>query len=363
MEPCTICLDALPNPGQSIQRETRTTQYLAKVCPCGHKYHDFCIKAWADKANTCPQCRASFNSIELYAENKVISRIHVDDKLFPLEVDDTIPPEFVDETLPEFRHQHLERQPCCLCDTNSDGVFAICTECSSGYHLNCLGVSEATFQCPVCGVMQGPDAIVDNSANRQRSFMGELRRQIRSLRFDHMGVPRRRIPDDIDYVSLVERQREAAKEPAKEPDEAQVAWNVLDTLKQGHTCKLEQPEKKLKRPGQTRRTEEALSRSSSKLSYTQKLIIQRLLLRPKLKEMRLPSQVYTRVNRHISHRLYKAVQHKPTAMYWLNALEETAERDNINLQDKRQIDQLSAASFKAQFEHTVTRLLHDEFKV
>ncbi|VEU20269.1 DEKNAAC101163 [Brettanomyces naardenensis] len=449
---CAICLDELPDPGQKITRETRQTQFMARVRPCGHLYHDFCIKAWAEKANTCPQCRGRFNIIELVAEHHVIDQIHIDDKLFPLEVDESIPPEFVDELSPEqppeFHHQHLQNQLCCLCDASTDAPFAICTECSSGYHLSCLGISDFThFHCPVCDSEQDLDSIVTNRAGQRvrrsvhsrairSSFMQELRRQIQSNRYNQLGltVPvRRRIirpsyrpsvdDDNIDYVSIVERNKQRMNKEGhsdEAPDdshlnkEERMAWRILDTMASGREVTPHETssgnsnkERKYKRPKHRRRqqeeevngeivinsahnplrlTERALSlhdlqlekttlqpihhqdhNSSKELSYNQKMIVQRLLLKPKLKSLHLPSNRYTRTNRAVSRKLYREIAARSDAVYWLNSLEETAERDGIDMRNKSQVDELLRkderdSAFRRDFDPLVNRLLVEELK-
>ncbi|GME71834.1 unnamed protein product [Ambrosiozyma monospora] len=182
---CPVCLDILPKPDQIVFKETRSKQYLAKTKPCNHFYHDFCISEWSKKANTCPQCRSSFNEIELLSGNNVVETIHVEDTKFPMEFDESdfiIPNELIEENniaaatanieLPEFRHQHLVNPVCCLCDSasHSRSAFAICTDCSCGYHISCLGMMDvAQFHCPMCDSLQGPDSIIDNRRTRRRA--------------------------------------------------------------------------------------------------------------------------------------------------------------------------------------------------
>ena len=38
---------------------------IAHLLPCGHNLHNECLKAWVERANSCPICRASFNVVEV----------------------------------------------------------------------------------------------------------------------------------------------------------------------------------------------------------------------------------------------------------------------------------------------------------
>lgn len=488
---CAICLDKLPDPGQKIVRETRTTQYLARIKPCAHLYHDFCIQAWAEKANTCPKCRGRFNTIELITDHKVTRTIHVDDKLYPLEVDETIPPEFVDEldNLPEFHHQHLQNQLCCLCDCTTNSPFVICSECSSGYHLSCLGISEfVRFNCPICDCTQDLNSVVamdrsssssssrtanrrlrrSRSSNRralrrasENSLMQQLRRQIQSRRFDQMGLPipvrrnvsidliRRRAgidstDDDIDYVSLADSNKKRAEslhmnvsgingEARKEDSEEKLAWKILDNLRNGkpepqkvnrNENSGSNNEKKLKRPKHKahksqdkelssnkshgtdtivrkmepskpqKLTVEALnehnkelqqheihnaalqrhvrkqknvqgSRRAKSLSYNGKMIVQRILLRPYLRKLKLPAIKYTEINRYVSRHLYREIESNPRYLYRFNALQEVAEREGVDFTNKTAVDEAFSKqgldrSLRAEFGQIVARLVKDK---
>lgn len=38
---------------------------IAHLLPCGHNLHNDCLTPWVERANSCPICRQSFNSVEL----------------------------------------------------------------------------------------------------------------------------------------------------------------------------------------------------------------------------------------------------------------------------------------------------------
>jgi len=55
---------------------------------CSHKYHGFCIAEWAKRqANTCPQCRARFNSI---TTNGLSKRVPKRDQVVEEEEEDMV---------------------------------------------------------------------------------------------------------------------------------------------------------------------------------------------------------------------------------------------------------------------------------
>ncbi|OWB83928.1 hypothetical protein B5S33_g2564 [[Candida] boidinii] len=201
-ELCPICLDLLPNfDNGPIPRATRSTQYLAKSKPCNHEYHAFCIQSWSEKANTCPKCRQNFNAIELYSDKDVVEEtIKVEDKKFPVEIDDSdfILPmdatelEYMDERNVSVSSNSIHGrrgqgnrhiQPMCvLCDQTATRItgFAICSDCSAGYHLNCLGImdEESTYwNCPMCDMQQDSNTVTPSSGIRRRR-----RRQVQSER-------------------------------------------------------------------------------------------------------------------------------------------------------------------------------------
>lgn len=43
----------------------RSDEVIAHLLPCGHNIHDECLRPWVERANSCPICRQSFNTIEL----------------------------------------------------------------------------------------------------------------------------------------------------------------------------------------------------------------------------------------------------------------------------------------------------------
>ncbi|KAG7886080.1 hypothetical protein KL936_005186 [Ogataea polymorpha] len=220
---CPICLDDLPHPDQTIVRETRSAQHLARTVPCHHYYHGFCINEWAQKANSCPQCRATFTDIELISDNSVYQSTAIPDRKQTPELFEPV----VDNT-PLHHHPHLDNQLCCLCDRSGTGAFAICRECSSGYHTACLGILEgAQFHCPVCDSLQDAGSVIPSRGGRRgQNFLQSVRRQIRNGRQRQLGVYVSR--DEPDYVAFVDEQRQQQTVTTED-----IAWRALDALRGG----------------------------------------------------------------------------------------------------------------------------------
>lgn len=51
---------------QSTHPSTTTNdEPVALIKPCNHVLHDECLRAWSQKANSCPICRQTFNLVEV----------------------------------------------------------------------------------------------------------------------------------------------------------------------------------------------------------------------------------------------------------------------------------------------------------
>ncbi|KAH3667137.1 hypothetical protein OGAPHI_002786 [Ogataea philodendri] len=315
---CPICLDDLPDQTQTIVRETRSAQHLARTVPCHHYYHGFCINEWAKKANSCPQCRAAFTAIELISNREVYQSSNVEPKK---QSPEPLDPEIDSRASLHHVHQHshLTNQLCCLCDRSGSGGFAICQDCSSGYHLRCLGVLEGA-----------------TAHGRQRQ----------------LGI-RARV-EEPNYVALVDEQRRRQAVTSED-----IAWQALDALQGGKRTSHQTEDggevEKFKRPkragriaslqGPTQLSTEALAQHNKlrgdpvsppardevpfRLGFVSKSLIQALLLKNKLKRLRLSTQKYTAVNKAVSRQLYSRISAQTDYMAWLNKMSELVERYGI----------------------------------
>lgn len=88
-------------------------------------------------------------------------------------------------------------------------------------------------------------------------------------------------------------------------------------------------------------------RSNTDLSFTQKLVVQRLLLKPRLNRdlsSKLSFDSYTQLNKQISHKLYTFVQNIPTGISSMNAVIELAEREGfLPFENRKDVDLFGTA--------------------
>ncbi|CDK25957.1 unnamed protein product [Kuraishia capsulata CBS 1993] len=315
-EVCAICLDDLPGADHEVARATRQTQCLARTTPCGHYYHDFCIKSWAERANSCPKCRSVFNLIEVVSNGSILDKIKVEDKKLPVEFnaeDFEIP---IDDY--EYDQEDGDWVPhatrftmCILCDqrcTSRTGM-AVCADCSGSFHLNCLGMlgsGSTHWNCPMCDSLQDSQTITPSRGTRavtlrtnrrsrggsrvsevtgqvpqRSSFIQSLRREIRNNRYTNLGLPvpsrntrgsRRRsgfavgqpLSDDAtsaDFDAVVDatrrfREQSAVQTEQKLTQEEKESWNMWERVKKGETSRSTTPipndERKFKKPNRKR---------------------------------------------------------------------------------------------------------------
>lgn len=82
-----------------------------------------------------------------------------------------------------------------------------------------------------------------------------------------------------------------------------------------------------------------ISKSRRSLNYIQKLIIYRLLIKPRIPTT-IPIHHYTKISKNISRKFYDLINNNKYAMLSLNSLIEFSEREGITLKDKKSIDSL-----------------------
>ncbi|KAI9864104.1 MAG: PHD and RING finger domain-containing protein 1 [Trichoglossum hirsutum] len=111
-------------------------ELIAHLVPCGHNLHDTCLKPWVDRANSCPICRQSFNTVELCSEvgGLTISSYAVKDRVQVAELDLSMI--YDDDEL-----EDLPTDGCQLCgEDNDDDLLLLCDGCDAVCHTYCAGL-------------------------------------------------------------------------------------------------------------------------------------------------------------------------------------------------------------------------------
>ncbi|TID28785.1 hypothetical protein CANINC_002304 [Pichia inconspicua] len=340
---CPICLDKLS--------KLDLTYTLTK--PCNHFYHLSCIKSWSTiSSSTCPRCRVEISTLFIVNKGESLKVLpKKGDKLadIAVSISDSLNQ---NQQINESTQNHLGSQICCICDRSALPTHSIiCPQCAGLYHRSC----SDGLNCPLC------DEWIDNVATTQLHQHKQI-------------TTKPPTTNESYYVALVDelqqrqqqQQQNSLEEANKEPVESvDAAWELLDQIK---TDSLEvvipnQPieshskERKLKRPKRATKvreenvplqlTAESLARldsstslkrkqtetkdSSTKLSFTQKLVVQRLLLKPRLNSEltnMLNFTKYTELNKNLSHWLYLIVESDKIAISAINAIIELAERES-----------------------------------
>lgn len=93
---CIVCLEDLdaldlnlevaanPTPEQqsTYPSKSANNEPVALIKPCNHVLHDECLRAWSQKANSCPICRQTFNLVEVLDKVGGMFPLHYNSK-FP----------------------------------------------------------------------------------------------------------------------------------------------------------------------------------------------------------------------------------------------------------------------------------------
>lgn len=112
---------------------------IAFLPSCGHYLHNECLTSWIERANSCPICRKTFNSVDLWANlgGPAISSYAVQDKVQEAVIDPDIVVDIDDE------EEYDDSQVCQVCeeDDNED-ILMYCDSCDKLYHTYCVGLHE-----------------------------------------------------------------------------------------------------------------------------------------------------------------------------------------------------------------------------
>ncbi|KAM0716588.1 hypothetical protein Q7P37_008033 [Cladosporium fusiforme] len=163
-------------------------EIIAHLLPCGHDLHNACLKPWVERANSCPICRAKFNSVELSQAigAPVIDSYAVQDKVQEAEID---PSMILEDEL--FAVETWE--PCVVCGTNNDTHNQMyCDGCDKAVHIFCAGFDVAdapdVWYCETCHVDIEADA---GLPSLRATLRGQPRRPARNTTNASSGRGRR----------------------------------------------------------------------------------------------------------------------------------------------------------------------------
>ncbi|KAF2232639.1 hypothetical protein EV356DRAFT_568534 [Viridothelium virens] len=141
---------SLPTNGEdSSHAPKEDDETIAHLLPCGHNLHNACLKPWVERANSCPTCRASFNTVELstIVGGPVWASYAVQDKQQAAEID---PSMIVDDDL----FDGPIGPPCLVCEEiGDDETLLLCDGCEAACHVSCAGlqrVPRGPWYCDHC---------------------------------------------------------------------------------------------------------------------------------------------------------------------------------------------------------------------
>ncbi|KAI9877120.1 MAG: hypothetical protein M1830_004744 [Pleopsidium flavum] len=116
-----------PSPEHNVKAGS---ELIAHLLPCGHNLHDECLRPWVERANSCPICRKSFNTVELVAtvQGPPISSYPVEDRTQVADIDPSMLMEEFDDP-----------SPCSICgDDDNEDMLMLCDGCDVACHTYCV---------------------------------------------------------------------------------------------------------------------------------------------------------------------------------------------------------------------------------
>ncbi|KAF2836746.1 hypothetical protein M501DRAFT_938904 [Patellaria atrata CBS 101060] len=145
--------DILDHHLQDLRNTQATEGLVAHLLPCGHNLHDECLRPWVERANSCPICRANFNTVELSAKigGPILSSYTVHDKQQVADIDPFMHIDDVDVDDDLF---DANIQPCMVCeDFGDESTLLLCDGCDRSCHTACdglAGVPSGAWFCREC---------------------------------------------------------------------------------------------------------------------------------------------------------------------------------------------------------------------
>ncbi|KAG5984773.1 hypothetical protein E4U55_003285 [Claviceps digitariae] len=135
----------------AVAQETNHLDIVASLDGCEHVIHDACIRAWAQKTNTCPICRTPFHFVRVYngVDGTAISTYDVKDRkqVAEFDVQTWLGDNIADE-------EEDEGNPCPICNSaEREDILLLCDSCDAAYHTHCIGldhVPDGDWYCMEC---------------------------------------------------------------------------------------------------------------------------------------------------------------------------------------------------------------------
>lgn len=197
-------------------------EVIAHLLPCGHNLHDSCLRPWVERANSCPICRASFNSVELrnFLNGPAYDSYAVQEKQQQAEIDPSL---IIDEGLLE------EPEPCSVCgiiDASHETMF--CDACDGTVHIFCAGYTSdnapEVWYCETCATELQATAAERRTAPRPAHPRSRRGRRPGTEPWDMVWASVwRRINLDLDFPYVEDQPANAQPTAAQERE--LTAWS------------------------------------------------------------------------------------------------------------------------------------------
>ncbi|RPA87602.1 hypothetical protein BJ508DRAFT_62612 [Ascobolus immersus RN42] len=225
---CIICLSHLPE--QEPQATDLPSEEVATLVPCSHALHNACLAPWIERTNSCPMCRASFNTVRVshYVTGPITTTYEVEDRQPPAECTDNTWMSPASSTVcPICGHQDLDR------------LALRCDGCLTYYHTDCVALDTVPEFAWFCYHCQNTTHNRHWARAWESMWTEQDDEQIGTT--DGSGIWDRRIAiaqaqgvlgifqETFPYIWQGGRRREApSEEPVEETEEQKSAWQAME---------------------------------------------------------------------------------------------------------------------------------------
>ncbi|CAK0889356.1 unnamed protein product, partial [Prorocentrum cordatum] len=159
-----------------LAREAKNDDELLAVLDCCHPRHIFhvsCIARWAERENSCPQCKQRFSEYAVYGQELQLSRVAAVAERRPAAAGQPCGKGSPGDA-EEFEG---DDEACRLCNSADDEAAMLLCDgrnglCNAPYHYYCLGlqsIPEGAWYCPPCHAALLTGKGPETGHNRSRS--------------------------------------------------------------------------------------------------------------------------------------------------------------------------------------------------